>query len=165
MHLNISADREGESILGLSVFVLNDLSSYKPPVVHDGTSWPHLQGLHWAEPRLTNQDSIELLLGADIYNEIMLEGVRKGKPGSPLAQETTFGWILTGGIQNGRAHGRKSAPTVQCCSINQELPELLKKFWEQEEVQALPTLSRCDQEAEEHFQATFRRTSEGRFVV
>ena len=33
------------------------------------------------------------------------------------------------------------------------------RFWEQEEV------ARCDQEAEDHFRATHRRTSEGRFVV
>ncbi|XP_076686068.1 uncharacterized protein LOC143378130 [Andrena cerasifolii] len=165
VHLDITADRDGESILALSAFVLIDLSSYKPPVVHDGTIWPRLQGLQWAEPRLANQDPIDLLLGADVYNDFMLEGVRKGKPGTPLAQETTFGWILTGGLRNGCARSRKSVSTVQCCSINQELPGLLEKFWEQEEVQITPTLSPGDQEAEDHFQATHRRTSEGRFVV
>ncbi|XP_076686123.1 uncharacterized protein LOC143378276 [Andrena cerasifolii] len=165
VHLDITADRDSESILALSAFVLIDLSSYKPPVVHDGTIWPHLQGLQWAEPRLANQDPIDLLLGADVYTDFMLEGVRKGKPGTPLAQETTFGWILTGGLRNGCARSRKSVSTVQCCSINQELPGLLEKFWEQEEVQITPTLSPGDQEAEDHFQATHRRTSEGRFVV
>ena len=165
VHLDITADRAGESILGLSAFILQDLSSYKPPALLDGTSWPHLQGLNWAEPQLNSQDHIDLLLGADIYNEIMLEGVRKGSPGSPLAQETTFGWILTGGLGKGHALGYQRAPTVQCCSINQELPELLKRFWEQEEVSSLPTLSRDDQEAEDHFRSTYRRTSEGHFVV
>ena len=165
VHLDITADREGETILALSAFVLTDLSSYKPPVVSDGTVWPHLQGLQWAEPRLANQDPIELLLGADVYNDFMLEGVRKGKPGTPLAQETTFGWILTGGLRKGHVYSRKSVSTVQCCSISQELPGMLERFWEQEEVQATPTLSRCDQEAEDHFKATHRRTAEGRFVV
>ena len=165
VHLNITADRDGESILDLSAFILTDLSSYKPPVVPDGTVWPHLQGLQWAEPQLGSQDPIELLLGADIYNDFMLEGVRKGKPGTPLAQEKTFGWILTGGLRNGCALCRKSIATVQCCSVSQELPDLLERFWVQEEIHVPPTLSRSDQEAEDHFRATHRRTSEGRFMV
>ena len=165
VHLDIIADRDGESILALSAFILTDLSSYKPPVVPDGTVWPHLQGLQWAEPQLGSQDPIELLLGADVYNDFMLEGVRKGKPGTPLAQETTFGWILTGGLRNGRALCCKSIATVQCCSVSQELSDLLERFWVQEEIHVPPTLSRSDQEAEDHFRVTHRRTSEGHFVV
>ncbi len=40
----------------------------------------------------------DILLGVDIYTEVLLQGRRKGPTGSisSVAFETTFGWVLAG---------------------------------------------------------------------
>lgn len=40
---------------------------------------------------------IHLIFGDSIYSRIRTEKVFKGKPGEPLVEETTFGWVVHGG--------------------------------------------------------------------
>ena len=42
----------------------------------------------------------ELLLGADVYPQLILPGIRKKVLGSLLAQKTVCGWILTGPVNS-----------------------------------------------------------------
>lgn len=44
---------------------------------------------------------IYLILGDSIYSRIRTERVFKGKPGEPLLEETTFGWVVHGGDEYG----------------------------------------------------------------
>lgn len=46
--------------------------------------WTHIHDL--ADPEFLVSDSIELLLGADIYGELALPGLRHGEPAEPIAQ-------------------------------------------------------------------------------
>ena len=41
-------------------------------------------------------------LGADVYPYILLDGLIKGAPGTPIAQRTIFGWTLTGPVSMGK---------------------------------------------------------------
>lgn len=36
-----------------------------------------------------------MLLGSDVYSHILLSGIRKGRPGAPIAQYTHLRWILS----------------------------------------------------------------------
>ena len=38
---------------------------------------------------------IDILLGADIFPEILLDGLVKGPSGTLIAQHTIFGWIIS----------------------------------------------------------------------
>ena len=51
-----------------------------------------------ADPDFGNPSKVDLLLGVDVFAEIMMQGRRTGPPGSPVAFETKFGWVLTGGV-------------------------------------------------------------------
>ena len=44
---------------------------------------------------------MHLILGDGIYSRIRTERVFKGKPGKPLVEETTFGWVVHGGVEYG----------------------------------------------------------------
>lgn len=60
------------------------------------SSWKHIKGLQLADPKHYLSGEIDLLLGAEKYAEIIESGLLKGPPNTPFAQQTKFGWMLSG---------------------------------------------------------------------
>ena len=58
------------------------------------TDWTHLTDLPLADPGFTQPGRIDILLGADIYVDVLRHGRRDGPPGSPTAFEMDLGWVL-----------------------------------------------------------------------
>ncbi|KMQ89514.1 hypothetical protein RF55_10851 [Lasius niger] len=82
--------------LSTTALILNSLTSYAPKRVTDISSLAHLSDLAWADADPTSSDPIHIIIGADIYNDLIYEGVRKGKIGQPVAQNSAFGWVIFG---------------------------------------------------------------------
>ncbi|XP_038221292.1 uncharacterized protein LOC119839163, partial [Zerene cesonia] len=105
-----------------------------------------------------------MLLGADVYGQILLEGLIKNSPSSLIAQNTQLGWILSGPIQS-----RSSSSTIRCNHIHQnDEYELMKKFWELESDQFASDESLLTEEeikCESIYTSTTRRDSSGRNIV
>lgn len=49
-----------------------------------------------ADQRFFIDEKVDLVLGGDIYPQIIMSGIKKNALKTPLAQETIYGWILTG---------------------------------------------------------------------
>lgn len=81
--------------LAVTASILASLTNYAPAVEHSQIHLDHLADLVPADPHLVNDDPIDLI-GADQYGEILLEGIRKGASGQPIAQNTIFGWVVSG---------------------------------------------------------------------
>ncbi|XP_036145841.1 uncharacterized protein LOC118646627 [Monomorium pharaonis] len=159
-----------------TALVLNSLTSYAPKFVSDLSGFPHLAGLSWADAKPTSSDPIQLIIGADLYSDVILEGVRKGQSGQPVAQNSVFGWIISGPlaptIDSSRASVVHSPPhqysahlTVHNCLLGQSLAEEIRKFWEIEELPQSQTLTPQDESCEAHFRATHSRREDGRYIV
>ena len=58
--------------------------------------WEHVKGLRLADPEFGKPGKIDILLGVDTFVDIRRHGGRRGHRGSPIAIETTFGWVLAG---------------------------------------------------------------------
>ena len=56
--------------------------------------WKHLEGWKLADPKFGRPGRIHILLGVDIFVNVIRQGRRKGSQGSPMAIETEFGWVL-----------------------------------------------------------------------
>ena len=56
----------------------------------------YLEGLFLADPEFDSPATVYCILGADTYPLLLFEGVIRGPPGTPVAQQTKLGWILTG---------------------------------------------------------------------
>ncbi|XP_025265425.1 uncharacterized protein LOC112638264 [Camponotus floridanus] len=82
--------------LPVQAYVLPHLSAYQGPIVRASVTWPHIRGLSLADPQYLDRDSIEILLGADVYSAILQDGLRKRCKDEPIAQKTSLGWILSG---------------------------------------------------------------------
>ncbi|XP_077259737.1 uncharacterized protein LOC143896064 [Temnothorax americanus] len=87
-----------------------------------------------------------------------------GDSSSPTAQQTIFGWVLYGSMS---AAETPVSAHAHHCSPDQELQDLLSRFWTQEEIPKSTTaeLTEEEEECERHFLTTYSRDATGRYVV
>ncbi|XP_071036456.1 uncharacterized protein [Parasteatoda tepidariorum] len=68
-----------------TALVVNKITSDLPNFKFDSGYWPHLQGLKLADPAFFIASPIDILLGADMYAEMLLGQLISGKKGTPVA--------------------------------------------------------------------------------
>ncbi|XP_063980945.1 uncharacterized protein LOC135164483 [Diachasmimorpha longicaudata] len=126
----------------------------------------HLQHLQLADNNYLKPGPIDIIIGADHYGQIIGHEVIKSPDNQLVAQQTIFGWIVSGTVCCTDCKP-KSALTAVRESPTEQLLDLLKKFWVQEELSSSKEilLNQDDQECELHFRNTHSRDSEGRYVV
>ncbi|XP_017884234.1 uncharacterized protein LOC108627460, partial [Ceratina calcarata] len=153
-------DRRGHTpFLTASAMIVKKITSYTPPRIQ-AEILSQYKGLELADPKLCADTSI--LLGADVYARILTGGLRRINDDLPIAQETAFGWILSGPVQG--ASPSKLVSSLHC-NVLESLDNAIRKFWEIEAVPIIAHKTLEEAECEEHFQRTVTRNEEGRFVV
>ena len=60
--------------------------------------FPHFRNLKFADNINEQNKKIDLLIGADYYHKFFTDEIIRGKEGEPVAQNTFFGWLLSGNI-------------------------------------------------------------------
>ena len=85
--------------------------------------WEHLSGITLADPSFDTPGRIDVLLGVE-------QGRRTGVPGTPIAFETHFGWVLADETLSHIPHHVAVHHAVVLTG-----DDLLQKFWETEEKQ------------------------------
>ncbi len=131
--------------------------------VRQNSKWTHLSGLHLADPDFGRPGKIDLLLGIDIYADVLLHGRRNGAPGSPTAFETRFGWVLAGKTTTSSSLSRTAATHHITVASGDDI---LRQFWEIDETPRDGcNLSPQERSVMRHFSETHTRTESGRFVV
>ncbi|XP_059217616.1 uncharacterized protein LOC131994757 [Stomoxys calcitrans] len=166
-----SVQRECSFVLGSSkdesfrftvaALVVPHLSGRLPSRTIDPESISDLPDIPLADPRFYESSKIDILIGGDLFPFIMLPGVRHGICGSLLAQETVFGWILTGPVPAEPKHISKIVSYFCEISLNEEI----SRFWEVEDLPRKTFLSPADQFCEDLYVATTKRNCEGRYIV
>ena len=115
--------------------MLPKLTSLLPSTRIERHDWPHIEGLELADPDFHHPSEVDGIMGADIYALIIQEGLRHGSLGTPVAQRTKLGWILTGAT---RPPADKDAECINSFSITPHpatsVAEELRRFWELEEI-------------------------------
>ncbi|GFQ97324.1 DUF1758 domain-containing protein [Trichonephila clavata] len=118
--------------------------------------------VYLVDPTFNISNSIDALLSADIFIDILKDGKYKLDNGNLILQNTEFGCIISGNTS------RFSSGSLHCGLITryfETLNDTLKSFWEIDEI--VPTrfvsdeLKKCD----EHFLKTMTRDTNGRFCV
>ena len=67
-------------------------------------NWKLLAGLQLADPDFGIPGHINILLGIDVFNGVILHSWQNSLVGSPSAHETSLGWVLSGTILPKRTH-------------------------------------------------------------
>ncbi|XP_053990216.1 uncharacterized protein LOC128882594 [Hylaeus volcanicus] len=127
---------------------------------------PHLEKLNLADPQFLLSKPVDLILGADVYGQIIKPNIIRHSSTQLIAQLSIFGWLVIGPIEGSQTTRR----TIHQVSVNNtdcQLSELFSRFWTQEEPpqDTTPLLTPEEQECEYHFETTHSRDSEGRYIV
>lgn len=157
------SSRFGGSDFAISALILPRLTCYDRRTNLPVEDWSHVRGLELADPELGSGNPIELLLGADVYSEILRTDVRHAGSQFLVAQSTTLGWILTekAGVETVR-----SSPSVRIVSVESELFAQVRAFWEVEELpQPVKPMSEEERRCEELYARTVVRDVDGRYTV
>lgn len=101
----------------VDALILPTVTSYQPSIQTVHADWTHLFGVHLADSYEAFQTPIDMLLGADLYAEIIHDGIRRGPAGTPLAQQTALGWILSGPIFYDNRSPSPTAVTSNHCYV------------------------------------------------
>ena len=118
----------------------------------------HLKSLNLADKTFHEKSEIQVLLGSEIFSQILTNDPPVIIPGQPTAVNSAFGYFLTGNV-NSPSQGKISL------LINKHLDNALQKFWELEEVSVPHPKNSEEILTENHFLKTFSRNEEGRFQV
>lgn len=151
--------------LDINALILQKVSKLRSVHQAPPSNWTHLNDLQLADPRFMKYEKIDLLLGADIFSEIILPGLKKGKRGTPTAQNTRLGWILSGAIHDNSNKTPSSGSTIHCNHAELTIDEQLERFWQQEEIISEPKLSEIDENCIKKFKETYERDGDGRYSV
>ncbi|XP_036340744.1 uncharacterized protein LOC118750117 [Rhagoletis pomonella] len=140
--------------------VLPQLTNMLPSYKVNGKDRQKFAHLKLADPNCHTPAQVDILLGSDLIPQIMLEGIEKIS-NTQLAQNTIFGWILSGQIKE-----KISVFTTQVEDIsNEHLNSQLRRFWELEELPPMQVITPEDKYCEDYYKATTTRSKNGRYVV
>ncbi|XP_070167976.1 uncharacterized protein [Polyergus mexicanus] len=175
-HIFISHRESLAPSLSTTALILKSLTSYTPRRHEDLSSLSYLPELPRADGDSTSSDSINLIIGADLYSDIIRDGVRKGSVGQSFVQNSIFGLIISGPLTSLESQDpfQSTITSVHCprgsisahhTLSSPSLGEKLRRFWEIEKLARQSILTPQEQQCEEHFCSTHYRESDGRYIV
>ena len=98
---------------------------------------------------------VQLLLGADVYEDLFLDERRKAH--GLHYRKSIFGWVVTGVLSQVRAY--------QCQSFQVAVELDLARFWEVEEIPRVKPMSKENRQCVEHYDTTTYVAGDGRITV
>ncbi|XP_058456975.1 uncharacterized protein LOC131434325 [Malaya genurostris] len=146
----------------VQLHVLPKLTSKLPLQAVNSRTLAIPAGVILADPTFCEPGSIDLIIGAEYYYDLLLNERMKLSENGPILQRTVFGWVVSGRVPGTNLEIPRTI-THTCASI--DLRDLLAKFWELESCNNRSTHSVEETMCEEIFDRTTVRDSDGRFIV
>ncbi|XP_058466308.1 uncharacterized protein LOC131439387 [Malaya genurostris] len=139
--------------------VTNDLPSWTV----DSSDWVIPDNIRLADPSFATKGPIDIVIGAQLFFELIRNGHMKIGDDKPLLQNSVFGWLVSGLHQNGITGAQ---PQVHShLSTFRDLEQRISRFWELEACQSNSSWSMEERLCEAKFVSSTRRDHNGRYVV
>jgi hypothetical protein len=146
----------------LDYAILCNITGTTPSNKLDTRSWKIPKDIKLADEQSDQPRGIDLLIGADLFYEMLLPGRRTCPGNYPVLQETVLGWTLS---------GRTPTPSTQeepqhtfLLRDDNSLEHNINHFWEEETMEQ-STMTTEQQACEQHFITHATQQQDGRFVV
>lgn len=140
----------------IDAFVINKITSCPELKVPSGP-WPHLRGLHLADPTYYQPGEVDMLIGAEVFVDMITCKKVIGPKGTPSAIETILGYCLVGKVNN-----TSNSEVKSFCTLT-DLPNI-QRFWEIEEPPSF-NISVKEDPIETWFRNNTSRLPSGRYCV
>ncbi|XP_052901335.1 uncharacterized protein LOC128307494 [Anopheles moucheti] len=157
--------RIGRYFADLQLYVLPKVTENLPFSSIDTSEWNIPSNIFLADPYFHRSDRIDVLIGAEIFYDIMKPSgrIHLGKD-RPTLVNSELGWIVAGPVVGTLMSCFNSISVHHASTSVNEVHELMERFWEIEE-DSTSHLTSEQSACEEHFRNTVTRTSSGRYVV
>lgn len=163
--ITISCESQREPKKNISVVcgILNKITCPLPHAYVDSKELNIPDDLSLADRTFYIPGEIDLLLGADVYYDIIQSGILRLGENCPVLQNSLFGWIVGGNVSSPSNHC--SNLSVSLFSNSPNLEVLIPQFWRLEEVSNTRHMSPEDQISEKIYKDTTKRLESGVFEV
>ncbi|XP_074031549.1 uncharacterized protein [Leptinotarsa decemlineata] len=161
--LSFKPSFKNEPIFHTDAIILDKICDNFPNFRIEYKSWNHILNLQLADPKFYCPGNIDILLGADVFSQIILNGKISGKCDEPYALNTVLGYILIGKTNN---HPPAITSSFFCeAYAPNNVEKILKSFWEVESVPDTPHNISDDIACEKSFVDNVTRDETGRYIV
>ena len=128
VRIDIKSTHDSSSLETLDAIVLRSLTKNLPLQSVPTGDWPHLESLSLADPYFNVSKPIDILLGVDVYHDILKPGLILGPKELPLPRtQSLAGFSLVTQVQTWSENQHLLKKPQQCLSQHPNL--LLKKFF------------------------------------
>lgn len=148
----------------LEFLILPKIATDLPSETMDVRGWKLPKDVRLADPTFYERGSIDMLIGADTFVEMIKAKKIKLDHELPTLLETELGWIVSGAYKHNNLN-QSMACTIVSQGGENDIASLMNTFFNIEEVQDQNLWNVEERECEDHFQATTRRDENGRYVV
>lgn len=129
----------------------------------DPSRWNIPSGFYLADPKFHIPADVDLLIGIGHFFSLLRTGHCVLGEGLPELRETELGWVVSGEIHD------ESVAYVNSQQVNsitiESLNNMIKRFWEIEEISSVSQRTVEELDCEETFRSTHRRDPSGRYIV
>ncbi|KAJ8978078.1 hypothetical protein NQ317_000636 [Molorchus minor] len=148
----------------INLIVLDKICSDMPAYNLDISKWTHIKNLTLADPDFNISSPIDMILGANIYYKILIDGqIPALTEHLPTAINTTFGYVLLGEICD--THDSYSINSLFSANDFERLDNTVRQFWNLEEIPQQIIISPENNQCEKYYSNTTFRLDSGRYVV
>ncbi|XP_039281639.1 uncharacterized protein LOC120350817 [Nilaparvata lugens] len=147
-------------------FVLPHITGDLPLSNIDVSSWGLPNNIVYADEEFQIASKPQILLGAEIYYEVLLQGRFDRGPDYPKVIESILGWFISRKLpeDSNENHADNHVKSFLVSSAT-DVQKQLQKFWEMEQYDEPQCRSKEDEYCEEFFSKTTKRDDDGHFVV
>lgn len=146
----------------LQFLVTDKITTDTPQFSFNTTNFNLPNNINLSDPHFNESRKVDLLLGAGIFYNLLLQGQISLGKNLPLLQNTRLGWIVAGSV--GSIHPQN----ILTCNFSEciNLENKIEKFWLQEELPYIKNKHTSEEiEVEDHFNKTYTRDTRRNFVV
>ncbi|XP_013148096.1 PREDICTED: uncharacterized protein LOC106110741, partial [Papilio polytes] len=143
----------------------------KLPKVSLDVSQFDLSNFQLADPRFFEPASIDMLIGADLFWDLIGSSQHSLGPNKPILRSSKLGWLIAGPLPTLIKNEPKQSNNVTRCNflLNQadsaSIHEALQRFWELENFPQSHSFTKEENLCEQHYISNTYRLNNGRFCV
>lgn len=142
----------------VSGFIIDQISERLPQFSCNIGDLDLPRGIQLADPKYFESNKVDILLGSNVFFELI--GKRKISLGrnKPILQETQLGWVISGTVPTDKQQ-------TFVCNFTTSLQDQVARFWRLEDFGERTPLSSDELLCESIFADTHKRTLDGNYLV
>ncbi|XP_053964234.1 uncharacterized protein LOC128867164 [Anastrepha ludens] len=161
--------QDGRFSTSFTALITQRITEYQPNFDISIEGWNIPNNINLADPSFFKANRIDVLIGAELFYDLICVGQFRIADHLPTLQKTKLGWVVSGGVSNisnkliTLSAFRNLTPPHDSADT---LSNIVKRFWEVENgFDSTPALSEEDAFCEQHFIQNFLRLPSGDYSI